>query len=142
MSQQVKSSYPYRMEIEDETVVVFKGGPDSIMFVTTLTDSSYGGFKWVRYSFRNGTLFYKEGLLPDKELMDKISGNEEIIDSDLEEVTFKYYSSEEDEWKRSWDFGKELPAAVSVKISYFQPFFITIPMSTEKEKDEEDSEVL
>jgi general secretion pathway protein J len=141
LSQQIKSSYPYKMEIEDENVIVFKGDADSIMFVTTLTDSSYGGFKWVRYFYKDESLLYKEGFLPDKEFMKKISGKEEIIDSDIEEVKFKYYSNEQEEWKESWDFAEELPGAISVKISHFQPFQITIPMSIAK-KDEEGSEIL
>ncbi len=142
LSQQIKSLYPYEMEIEDEMVVVFKGKSDSVMFVTTLTDSSYGGFKWVRYSYKDENLLYKEGLLPDKELIKKISVNEEVIDSNIGEVKFRYYSPDEGEWKESWDFGEELPGAVSVKISYFQPFLITIPMSLKEEDDREDNEIL
>ena len=135
MSQQLKSVYPYRMEIDDEKVILFKGESDSVLFVTTLTDSLYGGFKWVRYSFREETLMYKEGLLPDKELTGEISGDDEIMDTNIEEVKFEYYSPEEEEWKGSWDFGEDLPGAVRVKISYFQPFFINLPMGP-KDKDE------
>ncbi len=140
MSQQLKSVYPYRMEIDDEKVILFKGESDSVLFVTTLTDSLYGGFKWVRYSFREETLMYKEGLLPDKELTGEISGDDEIMDTNIEEVKFEYYSPEEEEWKESWDFGEDLPGAVRVKISYFQPFFINLPMGT-KDKDENENEV-
>ena len=140
MSQQLKSVYPYRMEIDDEKVILFKGESDSVLFVTTLTDSLYGGFKWVRYSFREETLMYKEGLLPDKELTGEISGDDEIMDTNIEEVKFEYYSPEEEEWKGSWDFGEDLPGAVRVKISYFQPFFINLPMGT-KDKDENENEV-
>jgi general secretion pathway protein J len=129
MSQQLKSIYPYKMEIEEKEVVVFKGEPNSIMFVTTLTDSSQGGLKWVRYLYENGVLLYKEGILPDKKLLEKISGDEEIIDSNIREVKFAYFSPDTDEWEESWDLGRGLPKAVRVKIAYFEPFLITMPMS-------------
>ncbi len=128
LSQQLKSAYPYRMEIDNEKVVLFRGEAGSVMFATALADSSFGGVKWVRYSYSNGSLLYKEGLLPDKELIKKISGDEEIIDADPGEVRFSYFSADEGEWKESWDFGTDIPEAVRVKISYFQPFTIDIPM--------------
>ncbi|NOZ68965.1 MAG: prepilin-type N-terminal cleavage/methylation domain-containing protein [Deferribacteres bacterium] len=128
LSQQLKSAYPYRAKIEGKRVVLFRGDAASVMFATALTDSSYGGFKWVKYSYDNGTLLYKEGLLPDKKLTEKLSGDEEIIDTDLGGVEFSYFSADEGEWKESWDFGTDLPGAVRVRISYFQPFTINIPM--------------
>ena len=139
--QQIKSAYPYEVKIDDEKVVFFKGKPDSLMFVTTLTDSSYGGFKWVRYSFKDGTLLYKEGLLPDKELDDKTGGKEKIVDTDLEKVKFSYFSLNDSEWNDSWDLGEDLPAAVKVAISYFQPFTINIPLGSEKKEDGNEKEV-
>ena len=108
-SQQLKSAYPYQMDIDDEKVVFFEGRSDSITFVTTLTDSSFGGFKWVRYSFENGTLLYKEGLLPDKEWDEKTEGKEKVVDTDLGTVEFSFYSADEEEWNESWDFGEYLP---------------------------------
>ncbi|MDH4028625.1 MAG: prepilin-type N-terminal cleavage/methylation domain-containing protein, partial [Nitrospirota bacterium] len=92
LSQQIKSAYPYKMKIDDKPVMVFEGRNDSIMFATAFSDSSSGGFKWVRYSFRDETLFYKEGLLPDKKMDDKISGDEDIMDPDVQEVKFEYLS--------------------------------------------------
>ncbi|MBI5409237.1 MAG: prepilin-type N-terminal cleavage/methylation domain-containing protein, partial [Nitrospirae bacterium] len=143
LSQQLKSVYPYKMKLEDEDekVVIFKGEADSLLFVTTLTDSSSGGFKWVRYIYKDNALLYKEGLLPDKELMDKIKGKEEVMDSELDEFKFTYFSSEEGEWKDSWDFSKDLPSAVMVKVSYFQPFVVNMPMGfKEEQEDQEDLE--
>ena len=144
LSQQIKSAYPYIMEVDDEKIAVFEGKSDSIMFVTTLTDSAYGGFKWVRYSHKDGTLFLKEGLLPDKKLDDNITGDEEVVDKDIEEIKFAYLSVEDSEWKDSWDFGEKLPGAVRVKISHFEPFLITIPMGLveKEEEDKADDEVL
>jgi general secretion pathway protein J len=140
ISQQLKSAYPFEIEVDDEKVVAFEGDADSLMFVTGLADASFGGFKWVRYSFDDGILLYKEGILPDKEFIDKLTGDEEVIDSEIEEFKLNYYSSDEGEWNETWDFSEELPAAVRVKVSYFQPFVVTLPLSTiNKEEDEDGS---
>ena len=142
LSQQIKSAYPYTIDVDNEKVAVFEGKEDSVMFVTALTDSAYGGFKWVRYSQKDGTLFLKEGLLPDKKLNESITGDEEVVDTDIDEIKFAYLSLEDNEWKESWDMGKKLPGAVRVKISHFEPFLITMPMgSAEKEQDKQ-NEVL
>ena len=140
--QQLKSAYPYQMDIDDEKVVFFEGESDSITFVTTLTDSSFGGFKWVRYSFENGTLLYKEGLLPDKEWDEKTEGKEKVVDTDLGSVEFSFYSADEEEWNESWDFGEYLPGAVKIRISYFQPFTISIPAGLRESEDNENEEFI
>jgi general secretion pathway protein J len=138
LSQEIKSAFPYMMKIDEEKVLVFEGEADSIMFATALADADYGGFKWIRYSHKDGTLLYKEGILPDKEIMDSISGDEEVVDTDIPEIKFDYFSSEDSEWKESWDDSEKLPGAVRVKISYFEPFLITIPMGlAEQEEDDE-----
>ncbi len=133
LSQQLKSIYPYtiKMEDKDEEVVMFKGEPDSITFVTALTDSSYGGFKWVQYVFRDGALLYKEGLLPDKKIEENIKDKdkEEIIDTNINMFQFSYLSPDDDEWQESWDFGDDLPDAIKVNIADFQPFVIRIQAS-------------
>ena len=140
LTQQLKSFYLYRTKLDDdnEKSILFKGENDSILFVTTLADSSYGGLKWVRYSFKEGVLYYKEGLLPDKEVMDNIEGDEEILDADIEEVVFEYYFGQEDEWKESWDDeeSESLPASVSVKLSYFEPFRINLVYGSSVKKEE------
>ncbi len=141
-SQQLKSAYPYQMDIDDEKVVFFEGKSDSITFVTTLTDSSFGGFKWVRYSFENGTLLYKEGLLPDKELDGNTEGKEKVVDTDLGSVEFSFYSADEEEWSESWDFGEYLPGAVKIRISYFQPFTISIPAGLRESEDNKNEEII
>ncbi|RJQ50338.1 MAG: prepilin-type N-terminal cleavage/methylation domain-containing protein [Nitrospiraceae bacterium] len=141
LSQQVASAFPYKMKVDDdEPVVLFKGEEDSLLFVTTVTDSFYGGFKWVKYSYKDGSMLYKEGLLPDKKLKEKIKGDDETIDSDIEEVKFTYLSKS-GEWEDSWDDEKKLPAAVRVKISYFQPFVINIPMGMDKKEDDAGLEI-
>lgn len=128
ISQSLKSAYPYNMKIEEEKVVVFEGDANSLLFVTSFVETRDGGFKWVRYSYSDGSLVFTEGKLPDKNFLDKIEENEEVIDSDIGEITFEYLPSFEEEWQESWDLGEVIPVAVRVKIAYFQPFFITLPM--------------
>jgi type II secretion system protein J len=137
MTQQLKSFYNYTTELEDRNskAVLFKGEKDSILFVTTLTDDSYGGLKWVRYSFKDGVLYYKEGILPDKKVMDNITGDEEVLDADAGEVLFEYYNGQDDEWTDSWDDDESAPEAVRVKISYFQPFRVYLVQGTSVKKD-------
>lgn len=150
LSQQIKSFYPYRMKMEnkDEDVVVFKGEPDSVIFVTTLTDASFGGAKWVKYTFRDGKLFYKEGLLPDRKFEEKVQGgdDEEIVDAQIGDCEFSYLSTDDDEWKEKWDFGDDPPGAVKIKLADYQPFVVRIPVSlyendtsTFEEKEDDES---
>jgi general secretion pathway protein J len=136
LSQQIMSAYPYKMKFGDRDgpAVIFTGEPHSLMFVTTLADQSYGGFKWVKYLFRDGSLLYREGLLPDKKVEEKIKGGEEIIDEDIDDIGFAYLSGD-GEWKDSWDYGENLPRAVQVRISYFQPFVIYLPLGTREKED-------
>ncbi len=141
ISQHLKSAYPYRMEIEGEKVIVFKGTATSILVATSVAKPAVGGFRWVRYSYNDGALMFKEGILPDKNLIDNISGDEEMIDDNIGEVEFKYLSADKTEWKDEWDFGEELPPAVTAKIAYFQPFLITIPLGTKSEEERSERKV-
>lgn len=138
MSQGLKSAFPYKMEIDDEKVVLFEGEKDSVLFVTTSVEPDEGGFKWIRYTYDEGTLLYNEGILPDKEVLDKISKNEEILDKEMHEVTFEFLSPEDEDWQESWEPSDELPAAVRITIEYYPPFLITIPISLQKKKEEKD----
>jgi prepilin-type N-terminal cleavage/methylation domain-containing protein len=139
LTQQLKSFYLYRTKLDDEVEesILFKGEADSILFVTTLADSSYGGLKWVSYSYEEGILYYKEGLLPDKDVMENIEGNEEVLASDIEEVVFEYYVGYEDEWNDSWENEDAVPDAVRVKLSYFQPFRINLMHGSSMKKKED-----
>jgi len=141
LSQQIKSAYPYTINDDEEKVVIFKGEEDSILFVTTLTDASSGGFKWIRYSLRDGTLFYKEGLLPDKEFENKLTGDEELVDSEVGKMKLSYIKKGDDDWAGSWDYDKTLPGAVKVEIPYFPPFSIYLPMGNSGEEDKEKDEI-
>ena len=128
ISQSVKSAYPYRLKMENKDITVFEGDANSVLFVTSSVSSSGEAFKWVRYFYKDGTFFFAEGRLPDKDLLDKIAGKGEIIDSAIGEITFEYLPSTGDEWREKWDLGDGIPVAVRVRIGYFQPFLITIPM--------------
>jgi hypothetical protein len=77
--------------------------------------------------YDDGVLYYKEGMLPDKELHDRIEGDEEVFDPDIGEGTFSYFDPTEEEWLDSWEFGEGFPDAVRVKIEPFQSFTITMP---------------
>lgn len=128
MSQQIKSAYPYKMKIDEKKVVIFKGESDSIMFVIASNDSYFRGFKWTRYKYKDGTLLYKEGTLPDKKLFETTSGNDEVIESKIGEVKFSYHASDGGEWKEFWDVDDSLPGAVMLKIGDFEPMLVTLPL--------------
>ncbi|MBI4688186.1 MAG: prepilin-type N-terminal cleavage/methylation domain-containing protein [Nitrospirae bacterium] len=135
ISQQLKSFYPYAVKKEEGEMILFEGTDSSVLFATTSSDGI--GIKWVRYSFREGTIFFQEGILPDKDLFEKIEGagkNEEVIEEDISDLKLQYLSEKEG-WIESWEPGKDIPKAVKVKLGYFQPFLITIPMGAKTQKD-------
>ncbi|MBI5195759.1 MAG: prepilin-type N-terminal cleavage/methylation domain-containing protein [Nitrospirae bacterium] len=138
MSQQMKSMYPLKMKIDNKDVIVFQGKSKSMLFATSLTNE--GGCKWIRYSFKDNTLFFREGLLPDKNLEEKIEGNsekEEVIDQNIPEFKFEYYSAKDDSWKDEWDFGETIPRQIRVTLSYFHPFLITMPLWVKETQTEQ-----
>jgi general secretion pathway protein J len=134
ISQSIKSAFPYTFKKDNRDVVIFEGDANSILFVTTLADASSGGFRWIRYAYDEGKFVFNEGMLPDKDFLEKIKENQEIIDDDIGEITFSYLSSEDEEWKDIWEMGDGMPSAVKVKIAYFQPFLITLPLGLDKQK--------
>jgi general secretion pathway protein J len=141
ISQNLKSAFPYKMEIEDEDVILFAGDNNYILFVTSLADSAFGGFKWIRYTFKDGALMMAEGILPDKEFSLSSSENEEVVDSSIEEFNFEYLSLSEGEWTEEWELGEDLPAAVRVSIRHYPPFLITLPMSRDIEKEDDEENI-
>lgn len=142
ISQQVKSAYPYKMKFENEDTVLFEGEPDSIFFVTASAGSSYGGFKWVRYRYKDNTLQYLEGILPDKKLLERTNDEWEILESDIGEVKFSFLSPEDGSWSESWDLGNGLPGAITVRIGYFEPALISLPMTVVDAEDIKENEYL
>jgi general secretion pathway protein J len=135
LSQQIKSAYPYKVVMDNEEVILFEGEKNSILFATALADETDGGMKWVRYEYRGGSLYYNEGILPDKKLDESIASGGDVLDADTGEITFEYLDGE-GEWKDSWDRGDGLPVAVRVKISYFQPFQVYTQYGTRIREDE------
>lgn len=126
ISQQLKSAHPYKIKADNEEVVLFEGDEDSILFATALAEHMYGGFKWVKYSFKDGTLFYNEGILPDKEVMDHVEDDEEVLESGIEAVTFEYYFAEEEKWHDKWDMDEGMPDSVKITVSPFEPFLVSL----------------
>jgi len=134
LSQQLKSAHPYNIKVENEEVVLFQGEEDSILFASALADHSYGGFKWVRYSFKDRALFYNEGMLPDKEVIEHVDDDEELLESDIEVVKFEYYFANEEQWQDSWGMDEGLPDAVKITVSPFEPFLVYIANALQKKK--------
>lgn len=138
LSYQLKSAYPYVIKTEDREGIVFTGTKDSLLFVTTVADREMGGLKWVKYTYKDGNLFYNEGLLPDKELEKTTEDDGDIIDTEINKVEFEYLD-QEGEWKDSWEEEETLPQAVRISIGYFQPFRVNIAMGIGEGVDEDKS---
>ena len=136
LSQQLKSAYPYNIKVDNQQVVLFEGGEESILFATALADNTYGGFKWVRYSFQDGALFYNEGMLPDKEVMKHIDDDEALLESDMKVVKFEYYFAKEEKWQDSWGMDEGMPDAVKITVSPFEPFLVYIANALQVKKIE------
>lgn len=138
--QDLKSIFPYKMEIDNKKVILFEGQENSILFVSTLGGRLQGGLKWVKYSYNEDsrTLLYSEGSLPDKELLETLKDEREseIVDDDMVKTSFEYYSSEEEDWLDTWEIGEELPLAVRIHMEHYPSLFLTFPMSFEKDKKE------
>ncbi|KPK02116.1 MAG: hypothetical protein AMK71_03400 [Nitrospira bacterium SG8_35_4] len=134
LSQQLKSAHPYNIKVDNKGVVLFEGEEDSILFATALADHTYGGFKWVRYSFKDGALFYKEGMLPDKEVIKHVDDDEELLESDIENVKFEYYFAKEEQWQDSWGMDEGMPDAVKITVAPFEPFLVYIANARQTKK--------
>ena len=133
-SQQIKSVYPYQMLIDGERVIAFKGKSDSIFFITSSTKPSEGGLKWISYFVEDGNLVMQEGLLPDKQVMEKISKEGKDLDLDASGLKFEYFSSKDKDWKESWDSKTELPGAVKINADKIPSMVISIPAWLKDEK--------
>jgi type II secretion system protein J len=134
LSQQLKSAYPYKVKIDNKAVVLFEGDEDSILFVTTLADQTYGGFKWVKYSLKDGGLTYNEGILPDKDVTKRVDDGGELLESDIGIMKFEYYLAEEEQWKNSWETDEGMPDAVKITVSHFEPFLVQIANAVQVKK--------
>ncbi|MBI5212970.1 MAG: prepilin-type N-terminal cleavage/methylation domain-containing protein [Nitrospirae bacterium] len=133
-SRQVKSVYPYQIEIDGEKAIAFKGKSDSIFFVTSSVAHSEGGLKWIAYFLKDDNLIVQEGDLPDKKVMEKVFKEGEIFDSGVSELKFEYFSSKDKEWKKSWDSKTDLPGAVKISSDSLPSMVIAIPLGLKDEK--------
>lgn len=134
LSQQIKSAYPYQMQIDGEKAIAFQGKSDSIFFVTSSVRDNEGGLKWFSYFVKDGSLTVQEGMLPDKKVMEKISEDGEVLDLNISELKFGYFSSEKKEWKESWDSKTELPGAVKIEAGRMPPIVVSVPSGMKDEK--------
>ena len=133
-SQQIKSVYPYQMLIDGERVIAFRGKSDSIFFVTSSVKSSEGGLKWISYFVEDGNLMIQEGLLPDKQAVEKVLKEGKDFDLDASGLKFEYFSSKDRDWKESWDSKTELPGAMKITADKIPPMVISIPTGLKDEK--------
>ncbi|MEW6068962.1 MAG: prepilin-type N-terminal cleavage/methylation domain-containing protein [Nitrospirota bacterium] len=131
ISQQIKSAYPYQIDVDGKKKIAFKGESESLWFVT----ASDTGVKWISYSLKGDDLLFAQGTLPDKKVLEKIQEEGEIIDAEISQLKFEYYSTEDKEWKDSWDFNTELPYAVKMRVDKFQPVIVSLPIGTKTDED-------
>ena len=134
LSQQIKSAYPYQMQIDGEKAIAFQGKTDSIFFATSSVRDNEGGLKWFSYFVKDGSLTVQEGILPDKKVMEKISENGEVLDLNISGLKFGYFSSEKKEWKESWDSKTELPGAVKIEAGQMPSVVVSVPSGMKDEK--------
>ncbi len=128
LTQQLKSAYPYEISVDNERVVAFRGESDSIWFVTSSTNISEGSLKWISYFTEGGALKVKEGFLPDKDVLEKISAEEgEVLDAEVSGIKLEYLSPDDEEWLDSWDLDKLLPKAVRVRMDPLPEFVVYVP---------------
>ncbi|PKL51775.1 MAG: hypothetical protein CVV37_04700 [Nitrospira bacterium HGW-Nitrospira-1] len=129
ISEQIKSIYPYQIDIDGKRVVAFQGRPDSIWFVAV----SPNGLRWAAYFLKDKKLVFQQGIIPDKKVLEKIFSDGEVIDSGISNIEFEYLSPEEgDERKESWELEKTLPRAIKVKTNNSRTFFISLPSNLKK----------
>lgn len=124
LAEQIKSAYPYQIDKDGKKNIAFQGESDSLWFVTL----SGKGFKWVSYSIKNNKFMLGHGIIPDKKILEKISSEGEAIESEVSKIEFEYFSTEDNDWKKSWESDKALPAAIKIISDKFQPVFVTLPM--------------
>ncbi|MBU1053889.1 MAG: prepilin-type N-terminal cleavage/methylation domain-containing protein [Proteobacteria bacterium] len=134
MNQKIKSIYPYQIEKDGKTLVAFQGNFETVWFVTSSVGRVGKNMNWISYSFKNDELTMNEGILPDKELLDKTSEEGELLDSDINSLSFEYFSFKTKEWKDSWELQEQLPSAIRITLNEMEPFVISIPTGQDNEK--------
>lgn len=126
VTQQLKSVYPYKIFIDGKFVYAFEGKPDGLWFAASTPNYLYGGFKWVSFFMKEGSLMLGEGLIPDKQLLSRVTEGGEVFDPDVKNVRFSYLSATEGDWKDEWPLGDTFPTAVKVVLDGLT-FVVNIP---------------
>lgn len=119
LSSDIRSVYPYQVNIEVERKTAFEGKSDSLGFVTSQVDINWvGGFKWVSYSINEGDLIVTEKIVPDKKL-DESKGIATVLETGVSSLKFEYYEKNKDTWETSWDAKEKgmLPDGVKATIT-------------------------
>jgi general secretion pathway protein J len=128
LSQQLKSTFPYQVVIEGKKSVLFAGYPASLRFALV----SPTGFKWAEYYVKDGSLVYREGILPDKAVAERVDGEGEVLDPKVSSVEFGYFSAAEGQWVNTWNSGKSLPSAVRIKAGDYPQVVVSLPIGSKE----------
>ncbi len=134
MSQRIKSIYSYQIQKDGKKLTAFRGDSESVWFVTSFLTSAEKNMKWVSYSFKDGDLTMSEGVMPDKQFLEKVLEKGETLDSGISLLKFEYFSAETAVWKDFWDLQEQLPSAMRITTDKWQPFIISIPAGERNEK--------
>lgn len=134
MNQKIKSIYPYKIEKDGKALIAFQGNLDTVWFVSSSPGRAGKNMNWLLYSFENNEFTMNEGIIPDKELLEKVSEKGEIVDAGINLLRFEYFSPETKDWKDSWELQEKLPSAMRITLNEMQPFAISIPVGQNNEK--------
>jgi len=139
-AQQLKSTYPYWIEENNDWSIAFSGGAQTLDFVSPLSIQSHliTGLVSVHYALegsRSGAgldFMAREAKVVDQESAQEAIGGsaqerfEAVLLSGIESLTFDYYvvphEAKEGEWRQSWTWGGRddedgiLPQAVRITL--------------------------
>lgn len=135
LGRQIKSAFLYYRQVDGKRVAAFEGASDSIWFVTMLSNPSEAGFKWVSYYAKDGLLMTGSGIVPDKKIAEKVFENGDVLDPEIKEAKFEYYSATDDKWEETWSLKQKLPTAVRIAFNNRAPFVIVLPAGEANEKN-------
>jgi len=108
------SAYPYR---DEDGNILFRGGPESLAFVTSGRTASigvpWGGAAFLRYSVSGEGLVVDESALP----LSGGAGKRSVVTGAAVAMEFAYFG--DGEWRNEWDaaLAEKLPEIVRVSLS-------------------------
>ena len=134
LSQQVKSSFPYRIKAEkaEADYLAFMGESSSLRFVSAFSIKArrQEGLVFVMYRVEEGrpsgkVLKIYEKRVLNKNMMDETPKDEEFltVTEDLSDLRFEYFDEgegkeETGEWVESWDSKEKKALPAQVKITF------------------------